>query len=100
MTSTGTSQFGNGDYIEEGTGYFIMGEAFGGYEFQFFDNVGFSLDAGYHYFTVGPLNANRNANTVRGAITQGSTLKNVDGTNRTVDLSGYFAAASLRIYIN
>jgi hypothetical protein len=88
------------DYTEEGTSYGLLGEVLAGLEFAAFDNVGFSLDAGYRYLNHSSFNATRGANTVGGVVTTGSTLRNVDGTTRTLDLSGYFVGGTFRIYFN
>ncbi|MBK9294602.1 MAG: hypothetical protein IPM57_09175 [Oligoflexia bacterium] len=86
-------------YIEEATGYAIMGEAFTGIDIAAFDNTSFSFDVGYNYHPITAFTINRNANTTRGAISVGGTLTNAAGGNRTLDLSGYFASATLRIHI-
>lgn len=100
MTSPGTTALGVSDYIEEGTGWGIMGQAFTGFEFAFFDNVGFSLDVGYRYLRVDNFTSNRNSNTAHGQVYTGNQLKNYDGTNRATDLSGPWASAAFRIYIH
>lgn len=103
LTPTGLGFFsGTGagaNYTEEASGYSIMAEVYSGLEFAFFDNTSFSLDLGYHYHPITALSVTRNANTVRGPITIGSTLLNSAGGNRSVDLSGYFVGGTLRIYI-
>ncbi|MDZ4678003.1 MAG: hypothetical protein SGI74_10920 [Oligoflexia bacterium] len=100
MTPTGTTLYGVTDYIEEGSGFGIMGQAFAGIEFSFFDNVSMSLDSGYRYLVVNNYTANRSASTVRGRIESGNQIKNIDGTNRFTDLSGPWAAMTFRFYFN
>jgi hypothetical protein len=100
MTPAGTAFTGVTDYIEEGSGFGLMGQGFVGFEFAFFDNVGMSFDGGYRYLVINNYTSNRSANTVRGRIETGNPIRNVDGTNRVTDLSGPWAAATFRIYFH
>jgi hypothetical protein len=100
MTAAGTSTLGVTDYIEEGTGNGFMGQGGGGVEFSFVDNVSLSFDLGYRYLVVNNYTANRDATTANGPIYKGNAITNVDGSKRTTDLSGPWAAMSFRFYIN
>ncbi len=99
MTAAGSAAFpGVTDYIEEGSGSGYLGEVFFGFEWAFFDNVGFSLDAGYRYLINSSYNSNRNTTTVSKTETTGAQIMNADNTARTTSLSGPFAAGTFRIY--
>lgn len=93
------STFGLSNYIEEGSSSGIMGQGMTGFEFSFFDNVAFSIDLGYRFFTASGFKASRDAITPCGTFYSGNTLRNCDGTDRTLNLSGLFSAANFRIYI-
>lgn len=99
MTASGTSSLGVSDYIEEGTGWGLMSQLFTGIEFPFFDNVALSLEAGYRILTVSQYSSNRDSTTALGGVAKGNTLRNVDGTDRSTDLGGPWASATLRLYI-
>jgi hypothetical protein len=100
MTSAGQTALGVGNYIEEGTGWGIMGQAITGYEFSIFDTVSLSFDLGYRYLVVNNYTANRDYVAPAGTFTTGNPVKNVDGSARSTDLSGFFAGATFRFYIN
>ncbi|MCC6278058.1 MAG: hypothetical protein IT289_09105 [Oligoflexia bacterium] len=99
LNAAGQATLGVQDYIEEGTSYSIMGHAEFGVEFGLVDNVGFSLEAGYRYLQPSKFTANRDAITARGALQTGQDIKNIDNSNRSINLSGPFAAAMFRFYI-
>ena len=90
MTSAGVAQLGVQNYIEEASGFGLMGQGFTGFEFSFFDNVGLSLDIGYRYLVVNNYTSNRNVITPIGTLSTGGAIKNNDGSNRITDLSGFF----------
>jgi hypothetical protein len=101
LTAAGQAMFpGVVDYTELGVASTIMGEAYLGFEFSFFDNVGFALDAGYQYLPVGMINVTQGTVTLTGTETAGSKMINTNGTNRAFDMSNYFAGGSFRIYFN
>jgi opacity protein-like surface antigen len=99
MSSSGQATFGVQDYIEEATAYSIMGQLGAGFEFALVDNIGLSFDAGYRYLNPNKFTLNRDAITPRGTVLAGQDLRNVDGSNRALNLSGFFGAATFRFYI-
>lgn len=100
FTAAGNAAFpGLVNYTEEGTGYNIYGRAFLGFEFAFFDNVGFSVDAGYKYLRVDNFYSVRNTVTCLRTYIVGDKLMNNDGTARTVDFSGAYIAGTFRFYL-
>ncbi|MEQ1875026.1 MAG: hypothetical protein ABL958_00175 [Bdellovibrionia bacterium] len=90
------------NYVEEGSGYSFMGQASFGYEFHLSDTTTTVFDAGYRYMLVNSLKHSRDAVTLLDPatpVTSGSNMKNRDGSDRTLDLSGIWVGLSLRIYI-
>ena len=100
MTATGTSTFNLGNYIEEGTGWGVMGQGYLGYEFSAFDSVSMSFDVGYRTLTVSNFTSNRNFTAPYGQINTGNPIINYTGGNRYVDLGGYFAGLNFRFYFH
>lgn len=99
MTPQGNTTLGITDYIEEATGWGIMGQGFTGVEFAFFDNVATSFDVGYRYLVVNNYTTNRGFQSPAGNFASGNPLKNFDGSGRYTDLGGLFATINFRIYI-
>jgi hypothetical protein len=99
-TMTSGSSLGLNNYIEQGTGSGIMGQGYLGIEFPAFDNVSFSFDVGYRYLVVNNFTASGGYTSPLGTFNQGSPIVNADGSNRSVNLGGVFAAVNLRFYFN
>jgi len=97
MTALGQSTLGVSNYVEEGQGTAIPAKLFTNFEFILVDNVSMVLQAGYRYAVVKQFNYTRNATAPApiGAEVQGQVMKNADGTNRTVDMSGVFGGVQL-----
>lgn len=95
MTAAGQTQLGVGNYIEEGQGTGISAKVFSNFEFVLLDNISMVLQLGYRYARVGELKYTRDANLPApfGAVTKGQTMRNNDGSNRIMDMSGPFAGA-------
>ncbi len=95
-----SASVGVSDFIEEGSGWALMGQGYAGVEFAFFDSVGFSFDAGYRYLFVDNYKSNRDSVTPTGTYYKGNQIKNYDGTNRATNLSGPWVSGTFRIYFN
>ncbi len=98
FTTPGQTQYSLIDYTEEGSAYSIMGRGGVGLEFPFSDAVTMSLEVGYRSLVASGLVHERGATTFSGAVTAGQTMKNRNGVDRVVDLSGGWAGVGLRFY--
>ncbi|CAM6001616.1 unnamed protein product [Sphagnum balticum] len=99
LTPLGQSTYGIGNYTEAATATTIMGQGFLGVEVPAFDNVSISFDLGYRYLNASNYTSNGGYQSALGSVAAGSTIKNVDGSNRSTDLSGIYGAINLRLYI-
>lgn len=98
MDTEGTNEFGVGSYNEKATGNAIGSEGFVGYEFVFSDNVTLFTSLGYRYLLVGELKHQVAHTGINGAVAKDSTVVNVDGKNRDLNLSAGQAAIQFRFY--
>lgn len=88
------------DYREEAKGTATLYENEFGYEKLLSDSTTMVFELGHRQFNVQNFKHNLAVTTFNGAVSKGDELKNNDGTNRVLDLSGYFAAITFRFYIN
>lgn len=98
MTAAGTAQYSVGNYTEEGKGDALSGFIGGGFEFILADNAALVLEGGYRSLIVTKFTHVRDGTSLRGTMTKGEPLTNLDNTNRSLNLSGYVGTAALRIY--
>jgi len=98
MTSAGQSALGVGNYTEIAAASAPLYQAYVGWEFVFTENITLSFAAGYRYLVVSSLQATQAANAISQTETSSSTLTNMDGSVRTLDLSGEFGSMNLRFY--
>jgi hypothetical protein len=100
FTTEGLAAYsGMADYKEEAKGTASLYENEIGYEKLLSDSTTMVFAAGYRQFNIQNFKHNLAVTTFNGAVVKGDELKNTDGTNRTLDLSGYFAAIAFRFYI-
>lgn len=100
LTAAGSAAYpGVADFTEEGKGTAYTSDLGVAYEFSMVDNVTMVLDLGYRYFFVPKLTHERAATTFLGAVAVGDTVRNSDGTNRSLNLSGPFAGLAFRFYV-
>jgi hypothetical protein len=98
FTSEGQTRYGLIDYTEEGSAYSVMTRGGLGVEFSFSDNVTMALDAGYRSLVATGLQHERVAITLGGPVSIGHTMKDENGADRKVDLSGATMGVGLRFY--
>lgn len=103
MTSTGTAELGGiDDFNEKMSGVapsYLLGV---GMETQALDNVTLSLEGGYRYIKVSELKYTGDVNNIvspAGAAKDAPAL-NHDGSQRELDLGGFFVGAALRFYLH
>ena len=99
MTAAGTAQTSISDHTESGTAQSLGGQAYIGYEALFTDTVTVAFDLGYRYYKITGFTSTKGTQTFSGTQTPGSNILNMNGTPRTMDLSGVFAGISCRFYL-
>ncbi len=101
FTNAGLQEFSlNRDYKEESIAYVIGGHSGAQYEFLFADTTTMALELGFRHLPVPKLKYEKNATTIYGPAASGSRTRNQDGTNRTLDMGGFYLAASFRFYLD
>lgn len=99
MTSAGTTALGKSDFIEKAEVNTHSAQAAVGFEVLFTDIVTFMWDVGYRHLPVSKLKLKGDTNSIaQGNVEKGETLKNTDGTTRSLDLSGVYTSLGFRFY--
>jgi hypothetical protein len=65
---------------------------------MFADHATLVADLGYRYLRVNELKSSDDVTTFTGSYHAGDTLKNNDGSDRSLDLGGFFAGIGFRFY--
>lgn len=99
MTAAGTSALGVGDYAEKAATRVLTWKAYIAAETHFVDITTVTLEAGYRNIRVGSLQSTKATSAISGAQTEGSDLKNMDGTNRAFDLGGAYVSLFFRFHL-
>jgi len=100
FTSSGLSTLGvSSDYTEK-SGALVISAHYGAQiEFAFADTSSMALELGYRYMPVKELKYKGDESTILGAVSKNDTVLNTDGSNRNLDLGGFYAALAFRFYI-
>jgi hypothetical protein len=99
MKPAGTAAYPTvSDHTETGKGNGLSLQVSAAYEFEFADHATLIFDAGYRYLRIMALTTPEDVTTFTGAYHTGDTLKNNNGSDRTLDLGGAFAGAGFRFY--
>lgn len=102
MTATGTAELGGvTDFSEKAKTTRISGHGGFGYEMLMADTVTVAFELGYRYLPLPKLEFKSGATTIaQGAVAEGATLLDGDGTKRELDMSGAFVSVGFRFYID
>jgi hypothetical protein len=102
FTATGLATYPavTSDYKETSGQSLISSHAGVGYEGLFADNVTFFTEAGYRMLVASRLKYKDDFSTPEGAKTKGAPALNSDGTDRIVDLSGFFVGFGFKFYLS
>lgn len=92
------SSTGLTDHVESGTGTGTMIEIATAYEFLLSDTATMFWNIGYRRVSPAAFQSNKDVTSFMGSEPKDSDLKNQDGSNRTVNLSGPFAGVAFRFY--
>lgn len=98
FTASGSS-YGLSNFTEDGKTQSIFGTGGWGFETLMVDNVTFGMEFGYRFMEAYQFNHKSNVTTFLGSKTEGSVMKNSDGSDRFLNLSQPFLAFVLRFYI-
>lgn len=99
-TITGSKYSSLGSTLtESGKGNTMGGQAYLGYEGHFTDTVTLSLDIGYRYYTFQTIESTKTETSFTGSEVEGQPLKNHDGSDRQINLSGPYSALMIRFYL-
>ena len=100
MTSSGSSAFGGlGNFKESASAKAPMVEAYAGFEFLMTDVVTLTLSGGYRYLPVRGFKSIKDTPSIVGNQTAGGDVRNMDGGDRYVDMSGGFIGGHFRFYL-
>ena len=98
-TYTMTGGYGGlSNHTDSGKGQGLAVNAGVAYEFIFADHATLVADLGYRYCKISQLTARDTVTTFSGTYAEGATLKNMDGSDRTLDLGGVHAGIGFRFY--
>lgn len=70
-----------------------------GFETVFVDTTAFVIEIGYRNLTFQEIAFSKDVTTFQGAKVAGDLLTNLDGTNRTLNFSGYMASVGFRFWL-
>lgn len=87
------------DYTEEGRSTAALIEGSLGWEILMFDTTTLVLSAGYRQLNFAKLTHNRDVSTLQGDKVKGDAMLNVDGTERAINMTGYFAGLAFRFWV-
>lgn len=100
LTSLGTTEYGISSFKETAEGYTYLIESSLGYEFAISNALTLIFDTGYRYGVVKSFKHKDSNTSFDGSYSSGETVKNSDGKDLTIDLSGIYAGITLRLYFN
>ncbi len=100
FTSAGTADLSASDFSEDLRATTVSYEMGLGYEFHLADTTTLLLETGYRFMKFDTIKHNKDTTTLQGAVIKGDAAKNMDGSNRTLNLSNYYGGLSVRIWID
>ena len=99
LTSAGTTALGVGDYREMAAGTAPLYQSYLGWEFLFTDTATLAFQIGYRSIKVQGLSATQPVSAITGPESTNSSIFNMDGGQRSLDLGGGFANINFRFYL-
>lgn len=69
------------------------------FEFHAFDTTTLIFEVGYRQLKFANIIYSKDVTSFEGAVTSGTTVKNTDGTNHQIDMSGAYAGLGFRIFL-
>lgn len=99
MTSAGTSALGVSNYVEKSSTRTLAWKLYVSAETLFVDSSTITIEGGYRSVKVGSLQSTKDTAAISGAQTEGSDIKNMDGSLRAFDLGGAYMSLYFRFYL-
>ena len=99
FTAAGTTNFGLADFAEDLRAETTMYEGALGFEGLFTDTTTYMISAGYRGLNFKEVRHNKDLTTFQGAVVKGDKALNDDGSQRTLNMSGYFVGIQFRFWI-
>ena len=99
MTPAGVTALGKDDFIESASARVPAMQGYMIFETLFTDTVTASITVGYRHIQVPSMKSTKATTALSGDQTDSTDIKNMDGTNRSFDLSGPFAGIAFRFYL-
>lgn len=100
MTTAGTNSLGVSEFYEDLRGTALQYEGGLAYEKLLSDSTTFMVEAGYRSLLFTEVRHNRAATTFQGSVNKNDIAKNMDGSNRQLDLTNYYGGIALRFWIH
>lgn len=100
MAAAGTTLTGKSDFTEDGRGTGTQMEGALAFEMLAFDSTSLALEVGQRTLKFDSIKHSRDTNSIaQGSVTKGAEMLNADGTARTLDFTGFFAALNFRFWV-
>ncbi len=99
FTAAGTSAFGVADYKEMAAGTAPFYQTYFGWEFLFTDTATLAFQLGYRSIKVEGLSATQPVTAITGPESNNTSIINMDGGQRSLDLGGGYANINFRFYL-
>lgn len=100
MTQAGTTALGVNEFAEDLRGTAPVYEGGLAYERLLSDTTTFVIEAGYRGLVIPEVRHNSSVTTFQGAVNKNDIAKNMDGSNRELDLTNYYGGVGLRFWIH
>ena len=89
----------NASHTVEAKGAATMSGGGVAFEFSAFDTTTLIFEVGYRQLKFPNMIYSKDVTTFAGAVTSGTSIKNADGTDHQVDMTGAYAALGFRIFL-
>lgn len=99
VTTDGTAAYGVGSYREEGQGTGTMFQGYLAWEALISDVSTAVLQLGYRDLHISGFKSNKSTTAISGTQTNGGSIRNMDGSDRAVNLGGLFFGINFRFYL-
>lgn len=100
MTPAGTALTGKSDFTEDGRGTATQLEGALAFEMLAFDSTSIAIEVGQRSLKFDSLKHSRDTDSLaQGSVAKGADLLNADGTARTLDFTGFYAALNFRFWV-
>ncbi len=100
FTAAGKTQFGLNDFYEDLRAGAPLYEGSFGFESYLTNATTYVIEGGYRALNFTSVKHNSVVTTFQGPVTKGSAATNMDGSNRSFNLSNYFVGFALRFWLN